>query len=310
MIDDARIRDWDHAVDGFLGQLAAERGLATATLAAYQRDLQRLRVWALRQRGGVPPGRLDADDLRAFLATCTDDLAPRSRARLVSTLRAFGRYLASAGMAPADAAATLQGPRIGRPLPSFLTVAQIERLLAAVAGRQPRDLRDRAILEILYGCGLRVSECCGLDLPDVDLQAATVRVRGKGSKVRLVPFGQPALDACAAYLGDGRPRLAGKRPCAALMLNNRGGRLSRVAVWKLLQRSARAADLAGRVSPHTLRHSFATHLLEGGCDLRIVQELLGHADLSTTEIYTHVDRAFLREAYRSAHPRARGRPAG
>jgi integrase/recombinase XerD len=299
--------DWDQALDFFLGHLAAERGLATATLAAYQRDLQRLRAWA-EKRGEHHPGRLTADELRTFLGERTADLAPRSRARLVSTLRSFCRFLAAEDHAPGDAAATLQGPRIGRPLPGVLTVSQVERLLAAVTGGEPRSLRDRAILELLYGCGLRVSECCGIDVADLDLEAAALRVRGKGSKVRIVPVGEAALGAAHAWLERGRPHLTGRRPTAALLLNVRGGRLSRVSVWQLLQRRAREAGLAGKVSPHTLRHSYATHLLEGGCDLRIVQELLGHADLATTEIYTHVDRAFLREAYRSAHPRARGRP--
>jgi integrase/recombinase XerD len=295
---------WDLALDDFLGHLAAERGLATATLEAYQRDLQRLRTWAERT-GRDEPGRLTAGDLRTFLVEAAAPLAPRSRARLVSSLRGFGRFLAREGLAPGDPAATLQGPRLGRPLPGALTVKQVERLLGTVTGASPRDLRDRAILELLYGCGLRVSELCGCDLTDLDLAEASLRVRGKGSKVRVLPVGQPALAAGRAYLERGRPHLQGKRPTAALLLNARGGRLSRVAVWQRLQRAAVVAELPGTISPHTLRHSYATHLLEGGCDLRIVQELLGHADLSTTEIYTHVDRAFLNEAYRSAHPRAR-----
>ncbi|HOX26388.1 MAG TPA: site-specific tyrosine recombinase [Candidatus Krumholzibacteria bacterium] len=296
---------WDAAVDGFLAYLAAERGLAAATLEAYQRDLRRLRAWA-EPAGLDEPGRLSAGQLRDFLAASAATLAPRSRARLVSTLRSFGRFLAAEGLARGDPAATLQGPRAGRRLPDTLTVSQVERLLATTGGAEPRQLRDRAILEILYGCGLRVSELCGMDLVDLDSREATLRVRGKGSKTRVVPVGQPALAALAVWLDRGRPQLLGRRPNAAVFLNVRGGRLSRISVWNLLQRCAREAGLAGRVSPHTLRHSYATHLLEGGCDLRIVQELLGHADISTTEIYTHVDRSFLWEAYRGAHPRARG----
>jgi integrase/recombinase XerD len=295
---------WDLVLDACLGHLAAERGLAAATIAAYHQDLLRLRRWAAAA-GVDDPGLLSADQLRSFLVECAADLAPRSRARLVSTLRTFGRFLAREGLAAGDPAATLQGPRTGRPLPGSLTVRQVERLLAVVTGAKPRELRDRCILELLYGCGLRVSELCGVDLPDLDPGDATLRVRGKGSKMRVLPVGQPALAAATAYLERGRPHLGGRRPCAALCLNARGGRLSRVSVWNLLQRCAREAELPGKISPHTLRHSYATHLLEGGCDLRIVQELLGHADLSTTEIYTHVDRAFLAEAYRSAHPRAR-----
>lgn len=296
---------WDLAVDGFLGHLAAEKGLARATLEAYQRDLARLRRWA-DDGGGVDPAALTATHLRSFLVERAATLAPRSRARLVSTLRSFGRFLAAEGLAATDPAATLVGPRAGRPLPDILSVAQVERLLATTGGVEPRERRDRAILEVLYGCGLRVSELCGLDLMDLDPREATLRVRGKGSKVRVVPLGEPALQAVQRWLEHGRGSLLGDKRTSAVFLNARGGRLSRVAVWALIKRSAAEAGLAERVSPHTLRHSYATHLLEGGCDLRIVQELLGHADLATTEIYTHVDRSFVWEAYRGAHPRARG----
>jgi integrase/recombinase XerD len=299
-------RAWDLAMDGFLGHLAAERGLAASTLEAYARDLRRLRGWAL-PAGHRDPARLEADDLRAFLVERAGDLAPRSRARLVATLRAFGRFLAAEGLASADPAATLRGPRLGRPLPDTLSVRQVEQLLAALQGARPRDLRDRAILEMLYGCGLRVSELCGLDLADLDLADRSLRVRGKGSKTRVLPLGEPLRRALLDWLERGRGEVLGQRTSAAVFLNARGGRLSRVSVWTLIKRTASAAGLADRVSPHTLRHSYATHLLEGGCDLRIVQELLGHADLATTEIYTHVDRSFLWEAYRGAHPRARGR---
>lgn len=297
---------WDRSIDGFLGYLAAERGLARATLEAYQRDLARLRRWA-DAGGHDDPATLTAALLRAFLIERAADLAPRSRARLVSTLRSFGRFLATEGLAATDPAATLAAPRAGRPLPDTLSVAQVERLLATVGGVEPRQRRDRAILEVLYGCGLRVSELCGLDLPDLDVHEATLRVRGKGSKMRVVPLGEPALAALLGWLDHGRGTLLGARATSAVFLNARGGRLSRVSVWNLLKRSAADAGLAERVSPHTLRHSYATHLLEGGCDLRVVQELLGHADLATTEIYTHVDRSFVWEAYRGAHPRARGR---
>ena len=302
-------RAWDVAMDGFLGHLAAERGLATSTLEDYARDLRRLREWALAAGHG-DPACLAADDLRAFLVERAGHLAPRSRARLVATLRAFGRFLTAEGLAAADPAATLRGPRLGRPLPDTLSVRQVEQLLAALQGARPRDLRDRAILETLYGCGLRVSELCGLDLADLDLADRSLRVRGKGSKTRVLPLGEPALLALRIWLEQGRGEVLGRRASAAVFLNARGGRLSRVSVWTLIKRTAAAAGLAERVSPHTLRHSYATHLLEGGCDLRIVQELLGHADLATTEIYTHVDRSFLWEAYRGAHPRARGRRDG
>ncbi|MBD3221136.1 tyrosine recombinase, partial [bacterium] len=265
---------WDLAVDGFLGHLTAERGLSAATLEAYQRDLARLRGWA-EEAGHHDPAGLAEEHLRAFLLERSGDLAPRSRARLVSTLRSFGRFLVDEGLVARDPTTGLQAPRTGRRLPDTLTVVQVERLLATVGGVGPRDRRDRAILEVLYGCGLRVSELCGLDLVDVDRRDATVRVRGKGRKVRVVPVGDPALRALDGWLEHGRGELLKERQIPAVFLNARGGRLSRVSVWSLLKRAATGAGLADRISPHTLRHSYATHLLEGGCDLRVVQELLG-----------------------------------
>jgi len=296
---------WDQAVDAYLGHASAEKGLAAASLAAYATDLRRLSTWA-EGTGHADPASVRAEHLRAFLLASTTDLQARSRARLLSTLRSFFRFLVSEDLATADPTSTLMAPRTGRPLPVVLQLAQVERLLAVVQGEEPAALRDRAILELLYGCGLRVSELCGLDLTDLDPQEGSVRVRGKGSKQRVVPIGGPALGAIAAWLRGGRPSFGGKRPNAAIFLNQRGGRLSRVSVWSLLKRCALEAGIPGDVTPHTLRHTYATHLLEGGADLRIVQELLGHADISTTEIYTHVDRAFIQEAYRAAHPRARG----
>lgn len=296
---------WDQAVDAFLAHASAEKGLAAASLQAYATDLRRLSVWA-EQTGHDDPAALRAEHLRAFLLASATELQARSRARLLSTLRSFFRFLVSEDLATTDPTSTLLAPKTGRPLPSVLQLAQVERLLATVPGSEPVALRDRAILEVLYGCGLRVSELCGLDLPDLDAQEGSLRVRGKGSKQRVVPVGGPALDAVGAWLRGGRPAFGGKRPNAAIFLNQRGTRLSRVSVWTLLKRSAAEAGIPGEITPHTLRHTYATHLLEGGADLRIVQELLGHADISTTEIYTHVDRAFVQEAYRAAHPRARG----
>ncbi len=252
------------------------------------------------------PARVRDADLRRFLVTCSNRLAARSRARLVSTLRSFFRFLASEGLVGRDPTATLISPRLGRKLPAVLSRVQVERLLSAPRGDDALVLRDRCILEILYGCGLRVSELCCLDVTDLDQYEATLRVQGKGSRQRLVPVGVPALRAARAYLASGRPELGGKRPTAALLLNRRGGRLSRVSVWQMLKRYGVAAELGPEITPHTLRHTYATHLLEGGADLRAVQELLGHADISTTEIYTHIDRAYLLEVFRASHPRARG----
>ena len=296
---------WDLATDEFLAHCGADKGLAVASLEAARHDLARLRAWA-RERGLAPVAVRDTD-LRAFLLETAGELAASSRARLLSTLRSFYRFLAAEGHLDADPTTTIAAPRRGRRLPDVLSVVQAERLLEAIDGDEPRDLRDRAILEVLYGCGCRVSELCGLDTPDLDHQEATLLLRGKGRKQRLVPVGEPALAALGRWLAAGRPRLTGRRPTGALFLNARGGRLSRVSVWALLKRAGAAAGLPDRVSPHTLRHSYATHLLEGGADLRVVQELLGHQDISTTEIYTHIDRGWLEAAWREAHPRARRR---
>jgi integrase/recombinase XerD len=297
---------WDLALDAFLAHAAADRGLAGNTLAAYRRDVARLAQWA-RGAALMELRSVSTAQLRQFLLEGAAELAPRSRARLISTLRGFFGFLVAEGDIAADPTATLLSPRAGRKLPHVLSVVQTERLLAAIPAAGARGLRDRAIVELLYGCGLRVSELCGLDLADLEWSEQTLRVRGKGDKQRLLPVGEPALRAAKAYVGSGRPALLGGRSSAALFVNGRGGRLSRVAVWNLVKKCALGAGLSGEISPHTLRHCYATHLLEGGADLRVVQELLGHADIGTTEIYTHVDRAFLLETYRSAHPRARRR---
>jgi len=297
---------WDRAIGSFLAHAAAERGLAPNSLEAYARDLQGWRAWA-DEHGLTDPATAGPQVLRAFLLDSADRLGPRSRARLVSTLRSFHRFLAAEGQAAGDPTLTLLSPRVGRKLPIVLSPEQVVRLLAVPDPDDPAGLRDRAILEILYGCGLRVSELCGTDPQDLDRRDASLRVRGKGRKERIVPVGAPAQRAAEAYLATGRPALLGRRAGRALFVNRRGGRLSRVSVWALVKKAGLAADLSVDVTPHTLRHTYATHLLEGGADLRVVQELLGHAAITTTEIYTHVDRAFLAEAYRNAHPRARRR---
>ncbi|MBC8423596.1 site-specific tyrosine recombinase XerD [bacterium] len=297
---------WDAAISAFLSHAAAERGLADNSLEAYARDVHGWRAWA-ETHDLADPAAAGPQELRAYLIDSAERLGPRSRARLVSTLRSFHRFLAAEGLATRDPTLTLLSPRVGRKLPVVLSQAQVERLLDAPDAATPAGERDRAILEVLYGCGLRVSELCGVDPPDLDPRDASLRVRGKGNKERLVPVGAPALRVLRAYLASGRPALLGERRCPALFVNRRGGRLSRVSVWSVVKKSALVAGVSTEVTPHTLRHTYATHLLEGGADLRVVQELLGHASIGTTEIYTHVDRAFLAEAYRSAHPRARRR---
>ncbi len=297
---------WDLALDSFLAYCGAEKGLAPASLTAAQQDLSHLRKWAESEdRGG--PGTIQDEDLRAFLGQISANLGVASRARLMSTLRSFFRFLLAEGLAQEDPTTTIAIPRSGRKLPVILTVVQVTRLIDSLTGQAPAQLRNRAILEILYGCGCRVSELCNIDVMDLDLQDEMLLLRGKGSKQRLVPVGQPAAEAVTRYLDQGRGLLLKDKLSPALFLNTRGGRLSRVSVWSLLKTAARQADLPGEMSPHTLRHSYATHLLEGGADLRVVQELLGHSDISTTEIYTHIDRAWLTEAWLESHPRARKR---
>ncbi|MCK9996490.1 MAG: site-specific tyrosine recombinase XerD [Candidatus Krumholzibacteria bacterium] len=295
---------WDPALDNFMAHCGAEKGLAMASLEATRFDLARLRRWA-EAEGISAPISLRDNHLRSFLMESAGELGPSSRARLLSTLRSFFKFLLAENLISVDPTTTLIAPRRGRKLPAVLTLNQVERLIETVDGARPADLRDRSILEILYGCGCRVSELCGLDVTDLDRSEATLLLRGKGRKQRLVPIGEPALEAVGLYLRAGRSDLTGKSPDAALFLNQRGGRLSRVSVWNLIKKSGAAAGLPESLSPHTLRHTYATHLLEGGADLRVVQELLGHADIGTTEIYTHIDRAWLTEAWLGAHPRAR-----
>jgi len=297
---------WDLAVDSFLGYCSAEKGLAKASLMAAENDLNRLRIWS--EKNDIPgPGVLQDSHLRVFLTTVAEDLVASSRARLMSTLRSFFRFLLAEGMAVGDPTTTIAIARKGRKLPVILSVDQVTRLIEGVNGPKPRELRDRVILELLYGCGCRVSELCNIDVTDLDLSDEMLLLRGKGNKQRMVPVGQPAADAIKKYLDAGRSLLLKDKLSPALLLNVRGGRLSRVSVWSILKSAASCAQLPGGMSPHTLRHSYATHLLEGGADLRVVQELLGHADISTTEIYTHVDREWLAEAWLEAHPRARGK---
>jgi len=299
-------RPWDKAIGAFLAHASAERGLAANSLDAYGRDLQGWRAWA-ETHDLDDPAAAGPQDLRAYLLASANRLGPRSRARLMSTLRSFHRFLIAEGLSRSDPTLTLLSPRTGRKLPVVLSTAQIDRLLAVADLTTTLGLRNQAMVELLYGCGLRVSELCALDPADLDRKDASLRVRGKGNKERIVPVGRPALRAADRYLQTARPDLLGTKLSAALFLNTRGGRLSRVSVWSVVKTSALAAGLSDEVTPHTLRHTYATHLLEGGADLRVVQELLGHAAITTTEIYTHVDRSFLAEAYRNAHPRARRR---
>jgi integrase/recombinase XerD len=292
----------DHDVERFLLVLAARR--SPRTVDAYRRDLASLSSSCDRDVRDAT-----VEDLERWLAGMrADGLAPSTLARRVSAVRAYFRHLNLIGMRADNPAAAIQLPRRGRRLPRALSPAETERLIDAATGTAPRTLRDRALVEILYGAGLRVSEAVGLEKGSVDLEDRIVRVVGKGGKERIVPLGRPAAEALRRYLALGRPHLD-RRYRPDLFLNARGGPLTRAGAFLILRRLAEKAGLEPeRIHPHLLRHSFATHLLEGGADLRSVQEMLGHADLGTTERYTHVSDRRRREVYFDAHPHARRKP--
>ncbi|HEY8317105.1 MAG TPA: tyrosine recombinase [Gaiellaceae bacterium] len=287
------------AVDSFLAISNAR--LAPRTVDAYRRDLRDLEAWL-----GGEPDEATPDQLAAYVAQLrADGLAATTIARRVAALRSFYRHQVLLGVRPDNPAAELELPRRRRALPKTLSPGEAERLIEAAAGTTPRALRDRALVELLYGAGLRVSEAVGLDRAAIDLERRLVRATGKGSKERIVPIGREAVDALRRYDSRGRPYLD-KRHRPELFLNAKGGPLTRAGAFLILRRLAATAGLEpGRVHPHILRHSFATHLLEGGADLRSVQEMLGHADLATTELYTHVSDRRRRELYFHAHPHAR-----
>lgn len=283
--------------------LRLEEGLSERTVEAYRRDLSQFASY-LDERGASLE-TASADDIRGFLAG--GNWQPASRARKAAAIRSFYRRRVSLDLATSDPSRALASPRLESTLPRTLSVEEVGRLLTAPKCT-PAGLRDRALLETLYGAGLRISEALALRLQDIDLEVGFVRTIGKGNKERVVPLGRKAIEAIRAYNERGRPQLGGlgRLKAPELFLNNRGRRLSRQGVHLLIKRYAIQVGLPDDVSAHTLRHSFATHLLEGGADLRAVQEMLGHADLSSTQIYTHVSAAHLQGIYRNAHPRARG----
>src|SRR4051812_28757293 len=291
----------DPEVEGFLALLAARR--APKTVDAYRRDLRALADWL-----GGPPAEGRTDRLERWLAELrAAGLAPATIARRVAAVRSFFRHLILLGVRTDSPAAALELPRRRRKLPRTLSPAEAQRLIEAAAGSTPRMMRDRALVELLYGAGLRVREAVGLDRTGVDLEQRLVRCIGKGNKERIVPVGRHAVEALRRYLANGRPYLD-KRHRPELFLNAQGGGLTRAGAFLILRRLASRAGLEPeRVHPHLLRHSFATHLLEGGADLRSVQEMLGHADLGTTELYTHVSDRRRREVYFRSHPHARRR---
>jgi integrase/recombinase XerD len=293
------------AVDAFLGYLASQRGLAKNTLQAYRSDLQRF--FQFLEVRGISLEDVDLTVLRAFLARLErEGLRPTTRARYTTTLRRFFGYLVREGIRTDNPAELLGRPRSRRTLPRFLTLGEVEALLEAPDTSSPLGIRDRALLEVMYGSGLRVSETVGLRTRDLDLRERALHVRGKGEKVRWVPLTEPARKWVARYVREVRPELSSRvrSDSGVLFLNVRGRPLSRVWVWKMLQRYAWRAGIRPPLHPHMLRHSFATHLLSRGMDLRTLQMLLGHASLSTTQVYTHLDLASLRQSVDRFHPRS------
>jgi integrase/recombinase XerD len=322
----------------FLAYLELERGLSRNTLQAYRSDL--LQFGEFLRRRGIDPLRAQHGDLAAFLselaapASPSPSVADRAPAdslrassatpatggiaargdvsaatlrRKAACLRSFYRHLRREDTIAHDPTAELRGPRRTQRLPSALTRGEVNKLLGEPRGSEPLALRDRALLELMYACGLRASEATGMELGDIDLDEGVLRARGKGAKERIVPIGASAITAVRAYLGRGRPALVGVQVQSRLFVNSRGGSLTRQGLYKIVQGHARRAGLDHKMSPHTLRHTFATHLLAGGCDLRSLQEMLGHSDLATTQVYTHLSAERLKDVYFDAHPRARRR---
>lgn len=295
------------ALDVYLRHVTVERGLSEHTIAAYRRDLDGYRDW-LAAEGIVDTAEITPAVIARFIAERSSAEPPpasTSLARLQSSVRGWHRFLAREGIEDDDPSGRLRPPKAPRRLPKALTIDQVERLLAAPSPDEPIGIRDRALLELLYATGARVSEAIGLDVDDL-AHGDVLRLIGKGSKERIVPIGSYARDAADAYLTRVRPGLAAKgRASARLFLGARGAPLSRQSAWLIIRAAAEGAQITTEVSPHTLRHSFATHLLQGGADVRVVQELLGHASVATTQIYTHVSVDTLRDIYATSHPRAR-----
>lgn len=287
----------------FLEFARVEKGLAANSIESYQRDLTSFSGYL--RRLGKTSASVTRDDLRSFLKVLYDrDLGARSVARHLVSLRNFFKFLVKEGRITADPAAEIEAPRLEQTLPKYLTSDEVERLLAQPDTSTPAGLRDKAMFELLYATGMRVSELIHVRPADFEMELGIVRCLGKGNKERLIPVGKSGLQAVETYLGKGRATLAGKRESPWLFLNQRGGSLSRVGFWKILVASGRRAGISTPLTPHLVRHSFATHLLERGADLRSIQLMLGHSDISTTQIYTHVLKERLKQVYQSHHPRA------
>ncbi len=292
-----------HELDAFCDALWLEDGLGPRSLESYRRDLRQFAHW-LASAGRTLPAA-DTGDIQRFLAdrTLRQGVAARSLARQLSALKRYYRWLLRQGRRSDDPTLTIEAPRLPRPLPKALGETDVEALLAAPEVESPLGMRDRAMLELLYACGLRVSELVGLPLASLSLDMGVVKVMGKGAKERLVPMGEVAAEALRRYLRESRPLLLSGKAVDALFVTERGAAMTRQAFWYLIKRHALRAGIGVALSPHTLRHAFATHLLNHGADLRVVQMLLGHSDISTTQIYTHVARERLKTLHRQHHPR-------
>jgi integrase/recombinase XerD len=298
--------EWQAALKDFEGFLKLEKGLSPNSIEAYLADIQKLRQFLEDRQITGDPESLDQKQLHQFLVWISEmGLSPRSQARILSGLRAFFRYLLLEDRIQKDPTALLEGPNLGRKLPEVLSVAEIDRMLGKIDLSKPEGRRNKAMLEVLYSCGLRVSELVGLRMSGIYRDEGFIRILGKGNKERLVPVSRSALKEIDLYLPDRNALVIKPGQEDILFLNRRGNQLTRVMVFTIIRELAKAAGIKKTVSPHTLRHSFATHLVEGGADLRAVQEMLGHESIITTEIYTHLDREYLREAILSHHPRVR-----
>ena len=303
-MSDAERRARGFLLARFTDYIALEQGLSPRTIEAYQRDLARFAEYA-ELKGVAAPADITATVMKEYVYHLKDlGLSPASIRRNISALRTYFRFLIGDGLVVKDPSERLETPQRWRSLPEVLTIDEVQRLLASPTLDDTLVFRDRALLELAYGAGLRVSEWITLGVRDLMLDEGLVRVFGKGSKERLVPIGRSAIAAAAVYLRELRPKLEHGEGKGVLFLNARGRPLTRMGAWKILRGHVDRAAITKHVSPHTLRHSFATHLLEGGADLRAVQEMLGHSDIATTQIYTHVDREYLRQVHRSYHPRA------
>jgi integrase/recombinase XerD len=303
----AQARPYEHHVLDFLAYLEFERGLSRNTLEAYRSDL--LQFGRFLEPRGLDAVTAESADVARFLTDLAEGngrpvASPATVHRKAACLRSFYRHLRREGVRESDPTASISSPRRDQRLPKVLNREEVRRLLAQPKGTEPTAHRDRALLELMYACGLRASEAIGIDLRDIDLESGVLRARGTGSRERVVPVGRAAIEAVRIYIERGRRGLLRGRLEAKLFVNFRGEPLTRQGLYKIVRRHATTAGLADRMSPHTLRHTFATHLLAGGCDLRSVQEMLGHADVATTQLYTHVTSQRLKDVYFKAHPRA------